>query len=189
MTGSNGGIEVEMSGEGFGFSAPQWELLKRAPLHVLAHVGGADATIDAAEWGAFLEAVSSSSGADDALVRTVLGELAADLAAGEHADFDADPLASLTEVRDIVGAWSAEGLGLRTALMEIGATIAASSGRQLTMTYASRQEAGGGWRLSSGLSREEQAALDAAAVALNLAVSMDAGAAGTPEPVGDSSQS
>jgi hypothetical protein len=165
-----------MTGAAFGFTDVQWETLKRGPLYMLACVGGADARIDAAEWAALLDAVMTSSGAEDELVRGVMSELAAELRSGAAGGIEGDALAGLTDLRDIVGAWSAEGLGLRTTLMEIGATIAASSGQELRMTYASRRREGGGWRLSSGTSPQEQAALDAAALALNLAVALDEGA-------------
>jgi hypothetical protein len=140
---------------------------------MLACIAGADAKIDAVEWAAFLDAVARCSESAGELVREVLTERAAEPRSGADTVPAGDPLAGLAEVRGIVRAWPAEGLGLRTALMEIGATIAASSGRQLTMTYAVRQASGGGWRLSSGTSPAERAAMDAAAVVLDLAVTLE----------------
>lgn len=170
-----------MAQETFGFTDVQWEALKRGPLYMLACVGAADARIDNAEWSALVDAVLESARAEDALVRGVMSALADDLRAGRELRLEQrDPFAALAEIRDIVGAWSETGLGLRTTLMEIGATIAESSGAQLTATYAARQLAGGGWKLSLATSAKEYAALEAAAEALNLAVTRDDSAEAEP---------
>jgi hypothetical protein len=174
-----------MSQETLGFDAAQWAALKRGPLYMLACVGAADARIDTAEWSALLDAIVASADADDALVRGVMRSLAEDLRAGREVKLEnRDPFAALIEIRDIVGPWSDTGQGLRTTLMEIGATIAESSGSQLRMTYTTRREAGGGWRLASGTSTAEHSALEAAAEALNLAVAREDTAEGaSAEPI------
>lgn len=160
-----------MSYEELGFTESQWETLKRGPLYMLACVGGADARVDAAEWSALLDAVVESAKVDDALVREIMASLAEELRSGREFHLEnPDTTAALVEIRDILGAWSEEGLGYRTTLMEIGAAVAESSGAQLMMTYAARHGAGVGWTLGSGTSVAEHAALDAAARALNLAV-------------------
>jgi hypothetical protein len=172
-----------MSYEELGFTASQWEALKRGPLYMLACVGGADSRIDSTEWSALLDAVVESAQADDALVREVMAALAADVRAGREFHLETpDSAAALLEIRDILGAWSERGLGYRTTLMEIGAAIAESSGAQLTMTYASRRGAGSGWALSSAVSAEEHAALETAAEALNLAVDAEVEEFGATPP-------
>jgi hypothetical protein len=57
------------------------------------------------------------------------------------------------------------GESLRTALLEIGATIAESSGSQLTLVF-SANHGQSGWVRSAGTSAMERAALAAAARAL-----------------------
>ena len=163
---------VLMSDPMLGFSEAQWALLKQGPLQILAHVGGADRMIDAAEWTALLDAVGAAAYVEDELLRGVCGALAEDFRSGADLDLgDSKPLEVFEEIQSVLATWGSDGgAAFRAALLEIGATIAESSGAMLTITYGIRTQAGGGWMLASGTSAIETAALEEAARALGLAV-------------------
>ena len=159
-----------MSQETLGFTDPQWEVLKHGPLYMLACVGGANFHIDAAEWTALIDAVVAAADADDELIRGVMGALARDLHAG-HKDIPdgRTPLEGLREVRLVLEHWREDaGRSLRETLLEIGATVAESSGAHLTRTFAAHHGQAG-WALSGGTDAMERAAIEEAAQALDLA--------------------
>ena len=163
-----------MSQETLGFTEPQWEVLKHGPLYMLACVGGANFHIDAAEWSALIDAVVAAADADDELVRGVMGALARDLHERRKDIPDGrTPIEGLREVRLILEQWREdEGRSLRETLLEIGATVAESSGAHLTRTFAAHHGQAG-WALSGGTDAMERTAIEEAAQALNLASPMD----------------
>ncbi|MGE0229679.1 MAG: hypothetical protein AB7I38_07600 [Dehalococcoidia bacterium] len=160
-----------MSREDLGFSDAQWEVLKHGPLYMLAHVAGTDAYIDSAEWMALVDLVLESASSDDHLTSTIMGELSAELHNGRTQIPDhRTPLAGLEEVAHVLLEWNgADSTAFRSALMEIGATVADASGAQLTIRYATHH-GDGSWLPSSATSPAEHRALSAAATALGLAV-------------------
>jgi hypothetical protein len=164
-----------MSYQELGFTEAQWDVLKRGPMYMLACVGGVDSHIDAVEWSALIDAVIAGAEVDDALVRGVLGALAEDLHEAPRGNGDGlPPLDGLGEVRKVLEGYSGdEGRSFREALLEIGATIADSSGAQLTMTFAAHHgtfEPASPWVFSSGTSPMETEALLRAAAALGLSI-------------------
>lgn len=169
-----------MPREDFGFSESQWQSLTHGPLYMLAHVGGADAYIDSAEWAALIGLVRDSAASDDdRLVSALMEELATQLDRGPaQIPGHHPPLDGLHEVARILDEWDVEASTVyRVTLMEIGATIADASGAQLTIRYAVHQSRGdngrGGWTPSSATGPAEHRALAAAANALGLAVPAD----------------
>lgn len=158
-----------MTNERHGFTERQWEVLKSGPAHMLVQVAGADSHIDRAEWQALIESVGAAADQDDALVRDVMrsvsDELVGERPIGQHDGFDG--IAGLKAVALVLDSLPDRGRGLREALMRVGATIADSSGAQLTRTFAAHHNSPG-WTRSGGTSAVESAALRAALVALDL---------------------
>ena len=155
--------------ERHGLTERQWEVLKSAPVHMLVHVAGADAHIDRAEWQGLMGSVATAAGDGDPLVSDVMKavskELTGERPISEHDGFDG--LAGLRAVALVLDSLPDRGMGLREALLSIGRTIAESSGAQLTRTFAANLNSPA-WVRSGGTSATENAALSAAAEALEL---------------------
>ncbi|MGE3074728.1 MAG: hypothetical protein AB7N24_01255 [Dehalococcoidia bacterium] len=159
-----------MASNQLGYTDSQWEVLKSGPVHMLKQVAGADSLVDHAEWSSLVEAVRAAAHDDqDELVHAVMSDLAEELrdgAAQEERDgFHA--LDGLRAVRLLLDSRDDKGAHYRETLMRFGATIAESSGAQLTRTFASFH-GHGGWKRSSGTSAMEREALHAAAEALGV---------------------
>ncbi len=158
-----------MASNKFGYSDSQWEVLKEGPVHMLKQVAGADSLVDRAEWTALVDAVLAAANHEDELVRAVMSDLSAELhdgaALGEHDGFKS--LDGLRAVRLLLDSREDKGLRFRETMMQFGATIAESSGAQLTRTFAAFQGEAG-WKKSSGTSAMERASLQAAAEALGI---------------------
>ena len=153
-----------------GFTESQWEVLKAGPLYMLAHVAGADSLIDRAEWQALIETVGAAASSDsDAPVRDLMIELSAELRAARPISEreDVDGLAGLRAVTLLLDSVPGKGRALRETLLKLGATIADSSGTQVTRTF-SDNAASPGWVRSAGTSATERGALRAAAAALGI---------------------
>lgn len=158
-----------MMDQKFGLNEDQWDVLKAGPLHMLEHVGGADSHIDRDEWSAFFDAVAKSAGLGDELLTAVMSALAIDLKdevqpvpAGARSGLD-----GLRAIHDTLALFDDEGRRYREALLELGATVAESSGSQLTRTFVANHGRAG-WARSAGTSAAERAALESAAEALGL---------------------
>lgn len=160
-----------MSHEVLGFSESDWDVLQHGPLYMLAHVGGADAYVDSAEWAALIETVRASAGHHDPLVAAATSALAERLRDG-HVPVPETPapLAALEDIAAILaGHGDDAGAAYRVALMEIGAAVADASGATLTIRYA-LQRGRTSWAPGPATSPMESAALATAAAALGLAV-------------------
>ncbi len=149
------------------FTDAEWETLKAGPLHMLSLVGAADSHVDAKEWSALIHAVGAAAASDDELVNSVMSDLATDLGSGAaNMQASVDPGAGLRAIASVLDGHDG-GTGFRRALLEIGGTIAESSGAQLTRTFNARHGEPG-WVRSAGTSAMEREALAAAAEALGL---------------------
>jgi len=163
-----------MSFEKFGLTEAEWEKLVQGPLFMLAHVGGADAYVDTAEWTALIDAVHDTAGEEDALVADVTAALAGRLHNGHVAVPDnPTPLAALEEIAAILDGLAADSMAYRVALMEIGAAVADASGAGLTIRY-SVHHGQAGWVTAPATSPTERTALATAAEALGIAVPVSA---------------
>jgi hypothetical protein len=151
------------------FDRPAMEVLKRGPLYMLAHIGGADSHVDAAEWVALIDAVITAANVDDRLTRGVLGPLSQSLHAGAKEIPDGRvPLDGLREIARVLESWPDDaGRAYRETLIQIGAAVAEASGSQLTRTFLAHHGQAG-WVRSGGTSAHEREALQSAAEALGL---------------------
>ena len=153
----------------FGLDDEQWAALKAGPMHMLTQVGGADFHIDGDEWNALIAAVTESADADDELLRAVMASVASELKDGVAGpgQLSSDGLEGLRAIAAILDSREDRGRTFREALLELGATIAESSGSQLTRTFTANHGRAG-WARSAGTSAMERAALEAAAEVLGL---------------------
>lgn len=159
-----------MSFAKFGLTEAQWETLVQGPLFMLAHVGGADAYVDTAEWTALIEAVRDSAEDEDAFVADVTAVLADRLRDG-HVPVPQNPvpLVGLEDIAAILDGLGAGSTAYRVALMEIGAAVADASGAGLTIRYAVHHGQAD-WVTAPAASPAERTALATAAEALGIAV-------------------
>lgn len=154
-----------------GFTDDQWETLLHGPLYVLAHVGGADAYVDSAEWDSLIEAVRLGAEHEDALVASIMGALAEHpfTESRELPGHDA-PLAALDDIATVLEQQGDDsGLAYRTTLAEIAAAIADASGAPLAIRYATHHHPGG-WLPVAATAPAERRAVETVAAALRLAV-------------------
>jgi hypothetical protein len=156
-----------MSIDRHGFSESEWDALKAAPFHMLRHVAGADSHIDRKEISALVDAILAAADHDDSLVHALMEDLSDELHnPGELAALPADgALDALRHIAAILDSRPDRGARLRETLLEFGATIADSSGAQLTLTFAANHNSPG-WTRSAGTSATERHALASAARAL-----------------------
>lgn len=176
-----------MSREALGFSESEWEILTHGPLNMLAHIGGVDLYVDAAEWTSLIDAVHASTREEDALVAAIMGELAESLHRGERQLPDGhEPLDGLYAVAKALDAREdGHGAAYRVALMEIGAAVADASGGGLAIRYG-LHHGDNRWQPTDATSVGERRAIEAAALALGLAVPAGAGEAGAHGAVSES---
>lgn len=151
------------------FTEAELAALKRAPLYVLKAVAGADSFIDHEEWAALLDAVVDARTGGDGIVGAVMGPLAQELHGGPVDLSDGrGPIEGLAEVRTILEKLPGDaGLHFRETLLEIAATIAESSGAQLTRTFTAHNGEAR-WARSAGTSAQEREAIESVAAALGL---------------------
>ena len=153
-----------------GFADEDWVVLKEAPTQMLRHVAGADAHIDRSEWAALIKAVLESTGAEDSLVKALMQDLSDELDSGAPTTDESNdvPLAALRATGRLLDARPDRGTAYRETLMRLGASIAESSGAQVTLTYVANR-ANPEWVRSNGTSAVEREALRTAGEALGLA--------------------
>jgi hypothetical protein len=156
----------KMNHDRFGFSETEWELLKTGPVHMLAHVAGADSHVDRDEWSALVAAVLSSVDHQDPLVQALMEDLSDELDGGPALDGESG-LDRLRQIGGLLDRREDKGLQLRFTLLQLGATIAESSGAQLTRTFATNS-GNPAWARSAGTSAMEREALRTAAEALGV---------------------
>ena len=158
-----------MSVDHFGLTESEWDVLKEGPAHMLRLIAGADSHIDRAEWTALVDAVLASVNHQDALVQALMEDLSDELHHGAIVgDRDgSDALHGLQALGGVLDLLPDRGAQLRETLLQLGATIAESSGAQLTMTFAAHHNSPG-WARAAGTSATEREALRAAAAALGI---------------------
>jgi hypothetical protein len=136
---------------------------------MLRHVAGADAFIDHSEWAALIKAVLDSTDAEDSLVKALMQDLSDELdTPAPRVDGTSEaPLAALRASAVLLDTMPDGGRAYRETLMKLGASIAESSGAQVTLKYAANLSKPQ-WVRGEGTSAVEREALNAAGEALGV---------------------